>query len=51
MGHVQFLEFGGTSSLVEELAGRIAELLEEGIVTRGQASLAVSGGSTPIPLF
>ena len=37
--------------LVETLAERISDILRDGIRRRGQASLAVSGGSTPIPLF
>ncbi len=51
MKNIQFLEFGDTAGLVEELAERIGDLLKKGIEARGQASLAVSGGSTPIPLF
>lgn len=51
MKDMQFLEFSDTSSLIEELSGRIAQLLEEGIAARGLASLAVSGGSTPLRLF
>lgn len=51
MKGLQFLQFNDTGSLVQELAGRIGELLEEGIAARGQASLAVSGGTTPLPLF
>lgn len=37
--------------LVIELADRIAQLLKDGVIKQGQASLAVSGGSTPVPLF
>jgi 6-phosphogluconolactonase len=47
----EFLEFPSTGILVEALAARIAGLLREGIRRRGQATLAVSGGSTPVPLF
>ncbi len=51
MGQREFLEFSSSALLVEALAARISDLLREGIHRRGQASLAVSGGSTPIPLF
>lgn len=51
MGQVEFLEFPSAGMLVAALATRISDLLREGIHRRGQASLAVSGGSTPIPLF
>ncbi len=46
-----FWEFSSSGLLVEALASRIADLLREGIHRRGQATLAVSGGTTPIPLF
>jgi len=38
-------------SLITELVTKIAALLSDGIQKNGQASLAVSGGSTPVPLF
>ena len=44
-------EFQDRESLVVELAGRIATLLVAGIKNNGKASLAVSGGSTPVALF
>ena len=44
-------EFQSREDLVVELAGRIAELLAAAVKARGQASLAVSGGSTPVALF
>lgn len=47
----EFLEFPSSEQLVAALAERIAGLLGEGIRERHQATLAVSGGSTPIPLF
>ncbi len=47
----QCLDFPSSALLVEALATRISDLLRDGIHRRGQASLAVSGGSTPIPLF
>ncbi len=37
--------------LVIELADKIAQLLKDGVKKHGHASLAVSGGSTPVPLF
>jgi 6-phosphogluconolactonase len=46
-----FFEFPTSGLLVEALAARISDLLREGIRRRGRASLAVSGGSTPVPLF
>jgi len=51
MGVDEFLEFPSAGMLVAALATRICDLLREGIHQRGQASVAVSGGSTPIPLF
>lgn len=44
-------EFSDRTSLVEELAGQIGELLHKGIATAGRASIALSGGSTPVALF
>lgn len=46
-----FHSFLDRDSLVIELAETIAGLLNEGIAQNGQASLALSGGSTPIALF
>ncbi|MCX5869247.1 MAG: 6-phosphogluconolactonase [Deltaproteobacteria bacterium] len=46
-----FFEFPSSGMLVAALATRISDLLRDGIHRRGRASLAVSGGSTPIPLF
>jgi len=37
--------------LIEMLSKRIASQLKEAIRTKGKATLIVSGGSTPIPLF
>jgi len=37
--------------LFSQLAAEIAQTLQQAIDARGQASLAVSGGSSPIPLF
>ncbi|WP_457575067.1 6-phosphogluconolactonase [Desulfolithobacter sp.] len=44
-------KFSDSATLTAELANRIGHLLAEATATRGRASLAVSGGSTPIPLF
>lgn len=43
--------YANNTTLVDELAQRIAEILTEAIRQNGQATMAVSGGSTPIPLF
>ena len=51
MGVNEWLEFPAADQLVGALAKRVGELLTEGVAERGQAMLAVSGGSTPIPLF
>ncbi|MBV5306870.1 MAG: 6-phosphogluconolactonase [Desulfobulbaceae bacterium] len=51
MNRHEFLEFSTAELLVETLATRIGDLLTEGVRKRAQASLLVSGGSTPIPLF
>jgi len=46
-----FKEFKDSPALVSALAGQVAELLRGGIRERGEASLVVSGGSTPVPFF
>lgn len=46
-----FREFKDSATLVAALAGQVADLLRAGIRARGQASLVVSGGSTPVPFF
>jgi 6-phosphogluconolactonase len=51
MSRHELLEFSTAELLVEALATRIGDLLTEGVRKRAQASLLVSGGSTPIPLF
>jgi 6-phosphogluconolactonase len=43
--------FDHDRNLVQALAGRIADDLRSALSQRGEATLAVSGGSTPIPLF
>ncbi len=44
-------KFDKREELVEELSSRIESQLKEAILTKGKASLIVSGGSTPKPLF
>jgi 6-phosphogluconolactonase len=44
-------EFPDQDSLTAALADRIGELLSDGIMKNGRASLIVSGGSTPVALF
>jgi len=44
-------EIADKEALAIELAGHIALLLESGLLRKGAASLVVSGGSTPVPLF
>lgn len=46
-----FKEFKDSPTLVAALAGQVADLLRDGIRERGEASLVVSGGSTPVPFF
>lgn len=46
-----FKEFDNAEQLVSQLASKIADLLQNAIDLRGRASLVVSGGSTPLPLF
>lgn len=46
-----FKEFKDSPTLVAALAGQVADLLRSAIKERGQASLVVSGGSTPVPFF
>lgn len=48
---VDFHSFVEVGQLVDELAVAIVSLLTVGIKKNGRAHLAVSGGSTPIPLF
>jgi len=43
--------FQNQKTLIAELADQVVQALEKGIVQHGRASLAVSGGSTPQPLF
>ncbi len=48
---VDFHSFSNRDVLCSDLADAIAILLSEGISRKGWASLAVSGGSTPVQLF
>ena len=43
--------FDDRIALAEELAAEVAAALGQGIAERGEASLVVSGGSTPQPFF
>jgi 6-phosphogluconolactonase len=43
--------FTSGAELAEQLAGRVASALAEGIAARGMASIAVSGGTTPKAFF
>ena len=46
-----FHEFADQQTLCQKLSQRICATLQRAIATRGKASLVVSGGSTPVPLF
>ena len=48
---VNLHEFNDAADLIAELSARIARQLADAIVSRGVATLALSGGSTPVPLF
>lgn len=48
---VDFKSFSDRDTLCNDLASTVADLLNEGIRKQGKASLAVSGGSTPVQLF
>lgn len=43
--------FSSASELVTVFSQRIADILKQAISEKGKASLVVSGGSTPLPLF
>ena len=49
--HVGFYSTNSSESLVVDLARNISEILDDAIKKNGRASLAVSGGTTPKPLF
>ncbi len=44
-------QFNDNAALLGELAPKISQILRKTIAERGRATLAVSGGSTPKPLF
>lgn len=48
---LQTHEFASTEALNEEFATKIIAILQNAITEKGQASLIVSGGNTPKPLF
>ena len=48
---VGFYSTNNSESLASDLCQSIGEILTEAIRKRGRASMAVSGGSTPVPLF
>ncbi len=47
----EFHEFADQQTLCQELSQRICAALQKAVAERGKASLVVSGGSTPVPLF
>ena len=49
--YVGFYSTNNSESLAVDLSQNIREILLETIKKRGRASMAVSGGSTPVPLF
>ena len=48
---VDFYSTNSSESLAEDLSHKIVEILKQSIKSDGRASLAVSGGRTPIPLL
>jgi len=48
---VGFYSTNNSESLAVDLCNSIGEILAEAIKKNGRASMAVSGGSTPVPLF
>ena len=48
---VRWTDCPDRASWANKAAGKIAELLEDSIASRGTASLLVAGGSTPQPIF
>lgn len=51
MSSQKLIKFDDRAQLANELSSRIAGCLREGIARNGSATLAVSGGSTPLMLF
>ncbi len=50
-GEPKWQEYSSGGRLAERLSGTVAEQLSNAIEARGVATLAVSGGRTPIPVF
>ncbi len=48
---MRWFKFSSQTHLIQELSGKITSLLDISIREKGRASLVVSGGSTPVPLF
>lgn len=44
-------QYSSSEQLTQDMVAHIVAALNKGITTRGTASIAVSGGKTPIPLF
>ena len=49
--HVDFYSTNDSESLAEDLSHNIGKILKQSIKSDGRASLAVSGGRTPVPLL
>ena len=49
--HVDFYSTNSSEFLAEDLSHNIVEILKQSIKSDGRASLAVSGGRTPVPLL
>ena len=49
--HVDFYSTNSSESLAEDLSHNIGEILKQSIKSDGRASLAVSGGRTPVPFL
>lgn len=48
---INWIEFADRDSLARALAEQVSEQLSQAIATHGEATLVVSGGSTPLPFF
>lgn len=49
--HIELCTFTSAQALTQHLSTRLCQYLEHAIEQESKASLAVSGGSTPVPLF
>ena len=47
----KFIEYPDSETLAGALAAKVAKVLSAAIEAKGSATLAVSGGSTPVPFF